>query len=225
MRGVVFTGNSTLEFATFADPEPGTGEEVVEMKASGMCGSGLKFYRTPPGAAFAALGLKDRGLIIAGHEPAGVVAAVGKVVGSFRVGDRVMVYDYDGCHTCDSCRGDHVQMCSEGATVDGVSDNGGHADSMKVPESTLIHLSDELSFATDAAISCGTGTAFAALVRMDVNARDTLAVMGSYPFSNVGQADCTRSMKRSIKACRVSGGVGDRDAHQVRYSWPGCIKP
>lgn len=185
MRGVVFTGNSTLEIASFPDPEPGPGEVVVEMKASGMCGSDLKFYRPPPGAAFAALGLKDGGQIIAGHEPAGIVAAVGRDVTAFRVGDRVMVYHYIGCAYCDSCRGGHVQMCERKPTVLGVSGHGGHADYMCVPAATLIHLPEELSFSTGAAISCGTGTAYAALVRMDVTARDTVAVIGQGP---VGQA-------------------------------------
>src|SRR5438094_277510 len=40
MRGVVFTGDRQLEMMNFPDPTPGEGEVVVEMKASGMCGSG-----------------------------------------------------------------------------------------------------------------------------------------------------------------------------------------
>ena len=39
MRGVVFTGDRTLELTNFPDPTPGPGEVVLEMKASGMCGS------------------------------------------------------------------------------------------------------------------------------------------------------------------------------------------
>ena len=57
MRGVVFLGERKVELRTFADPTPGEGEVVIEMKASGMCGSDLKFYRSLPGAAQAALGL------------------------------------------------------------------------------------------------------------------------------------------------------------------------
>ena len=56
MRGAVFLGNRKVELRTFPDPAPGPGEVVIEMKASGMCGSDLKFYRSPPGAAQAALG-------------------------------------------------------------------------------------------------------------------------------------------------------------------------
>ena len=45
MRGIVFTGNRQLELRDFPDPTPGPGEVVLEIKASGMCGSDLKFYR------------------------------------------------------------------------------------------------------------------------------------------------------------------------------------
>ena len=188
MRGVVFTGNKQLELVNFADPVPGPNEVVLEIKASGMCGSDLKFYRPPPGAAFAALGLRDSGEpIIAGHEPCGVVAAIGKEVDSrsVKIGDRVMVYHYAGCNFCNSCRTGWTQMCEKGAIVYGLSGHGGHADYMKVPASTLVPLPEELSFSAGAAISCGTGTAYQALVRMDVSARDTVVVVGQGP---VGQS-------------------------------------
>ena len=47
MRGVVFTGERQLELMNFPDPTPGEGEVVLEMKASGMCGSDLHQYRRP----------------------------------------------------------------------------------------------------------------------------------------------------------------------------------
>ena len=47
MRGVVFTGDRELEMMEFPDPTPGPDEVVVEMKASGMCGSDLHQYRRP----------------------------------------------------------------------------------------------------------------------------------------------------------------------------------
>ena len=47
MRGVVFTGDRTLDLTNFPDPTPGPGEVVLEMKASGMCGSDLHQYRRP----------------------------------------------------------------------------------------------------------------------------------------------------------------------------------
>ena len=42
MRGVVFLGDRELALKDFPDPTPGSGEVVVAMKASGMCGSDVK---------------------------------------------------------------------------------------------------------------------------------------------------------------------------------------
>jgi threonine dehydrogenase-like Zn-dependent dehydrogenase len=72
-------------------------------------------------------------------------------------------------------------MCEAGAVLYGVTGHGAHAPYMEVPASTLISLPEELSFTTGAAISCGTGTAFGALVRMNVTARDTVVIFGQGP--------------------------------------------
>ena len=184
MRGVLFTGNRQVEITEFPDPMPGPGEVVVEIKASGMCGSDLKFYRAAPGEAQAALGLGDLSEpIIAGHEPCGVVAEVGPGVTEreARVGQRVMDHHYCGCGVCHHCRIGWSQLCGEGFVVYGVTAHGAHADYIKVPARTLVELPDSLSFETGAAISCGTGTAYGALRRMNLSGRDTLAVFGQGP--------------------------------------------
>src|SRR5437867_12997164 len=59
--------------------------------------------------------------------------------------------------------------------------NGAHAPYMVVPASTLVPMPDAISFEEGAAISCGTGTAYGALKRLDVSGRDTLAVFGQGP--------------------------------------------
>src|SRR6202035_5220545 len=104
MRGIVFTGNRQLELRDVPDPTPGPGEVVLQIKASGMCGSDLKFYRASGGAASLGLG-KVSVPIIAGHEPCGVVAAVGAGVDAAKapIGSRVMVHNYTGCGTCPHC--------------------------------------------------------------------------------------------------------------------------
>ncbi len=184
MRGVVFLGDRELEIQNFDDPTPEAGEVVVEMKASGMCGSDLKFYRAPADGGTASLGLGDvDGPVIAGHEPCGVVAAMGPETGEFgfKVGDRVMVHHYKGCGQCEHCDVGWSQLCQSGIKVYGATSHGGHADYINVPASTLVALPDALSFETGAAISCGTGTAFGALRRMNLSGRDTIAIFGQGP--------------------------------------------
>ena len=41
MRGIVLPGNSTTETRTYDVPEPGDGEVLVKVQASGICGSDI----------------------------------------------------------------------------------------------------------------------------------------------------------------------------------------
>lgn len=196
MRGVVFRGGRKLDILEFEDPTPGPGEAVIEMKASGICGSDLHFYRNKPSDVIKSLGWKDlesRGIdpdtaFIAGHEPCGVIAAVGPGVDprQFKVGDRVLVFHYAGCGFCDHCRTGWTQMCSDGATVYGVIGHGGHADYMKLPVTSLLHMPEEISYVAGATLSCGSGTAWGALTRLEISGRDTLAIFGLGPVGLSG---------------------------------------
>ncbi|MGN5477048.1 hypothetical protein ACTMU2_09505 [Cupriavidus basilensis] len=57
---MIFRGAREIELAHFDDPTPGPGEAVIEMKASGMCGTDLHYYRHGMAASLEMLGLKDR---------------------------------------------------------------------------------------------------------------------------------------------------------------------
>ncbi len=185
MRGVVFTGDRDLEIMTFPDPTPGPGEVVLEMKASGMCGSDLHQYRRPKNQERNATGLPPNpNPTIAGHEPCGVIAAVGPGVSAAeaKVGQRVMVHHYQGCTQCGHCKSGWQQLCQEvPVKVYGSNAHGGHAQYICVPANTMVPLPDELSFAAGAAISCGSGTAWGALRRMNISGRDTIAIFGQGP--------------------------------------------
>jgi threonine dehydrogenase-like Zn-dependent dehydrogenase len=185
MRGVVFTGGREIELMEFPDPTPGPGEVVLEMKASGMCGSDLHQYRRPKSGGESIGGLPvNPNPVIGGHEPCGIVAAIGPEVSEkmARVGQRVMVHHYKGCTVCEHCRSGWSQLCQEEPVlVYGNNANGGHARYLKVPAFTLVPLHDELSFTAGAAISCGTGTAYGALRRLNISGNDTIALFGQGP--------------------------------------------
>src|ERR1700721_1475013 len=75
MRGVVFTGGREIELMEFPDPTPGPGEVVVEMKASGMCGSDLHQYRRPKSGGESIGGLPvNPNPVIGGPQPGGTAA-------------------------------------------------------------------------------------------------------------------------------------------------------
>lgn len=161
----------------FDDPTPTENDVIIEMKASGICGSDLKNYRgtfkgkLPPGP------------VIAGHEPCGVVVATGSAVRGpvARKGTRVMVHHYKGCNCCSDCLTGWPQMCSDREASYGLTANGGHAQYLRVPADTLIRLPDELSFEAGATISCGTGTAWNALRRIAFGGGSTVLVVGQGP--------------------------------------------
>jgi threonine dehydrogenase-like Zn-dependent dehydrogenase len=209
MRGVTFLGDRKLQLMEFPDPSPGPHDVVVEIKASGMCGSDLKFYRASGETSSLGLG-KVSGPVIAGHEPCGVVAAIGSAVDerSARIGARVMVHHYTGCGACPHCRTGWSQMCVNGSTVYGVTGHGAHAPYMKVPAHTLVPLPDDLSFSTGAAISCGTGTAYQALRRMQLAGGDSIAVVGQGPVglsaTQLAAAMGARVIALDVSAARLA---------------------
>jgi threonine dehydrogenase-like Zn-dependent dehydrogenase len=104
-----------------------------------------------------------------------------------RVGQRVMVHHYQGCTQCNHCRSGWQQLCQEvPVKVYGANSHGGHAKYLKVPANTLVPLADELSFRAGAAISCGSGTAYSALRRMNLSGNDTIAIFGQGPVGLAG---------------------------------------
>ena len=192
MRGLIFTVNRQSELREFPDPQPGPGEAVIRIRASGICGSDLHRYR----------GTEPCPNII-GHEPCGEVAELGPGAPSgLRVGDRVMVHHYAGCGICEICAMGFEQACPRGHITYGTTGHGAHADLMLVPTRTLAPLPDELSFEAGAAISCGTGTAWNGLRKMAVAGGDTVAVFGQGPVGLSGTL-CAKAMGARVIAVDV----------------------
>ena len=197
MLGVTFPGEREIALLEFPDPTPGPGEVVLEMRASGMCGSDLRAYRAPKDiVAFREIykglptaTMRDNGPRIMGHEPCGVVVAIGSGVSEFQatIGKRVMVHHYSACGVCAQCRTGWVQICEQVLPASyGWTAHGGHVKYMKVPAASLVGLPDELSFEAGAAIACGSGTSYSALRRMQPNGSHTLVIIGQGPVGLSG---------------------------------------
>ena len=208
MRGVVFTGDRGLDLMQFPDPTPDAHDVVIEMKASGMCGSDLHQYRRPKGDKGASVGglPSNPNPVIGGHEPCGIVAARGPDVSEREapIGARVMVHHYQGCTLCNHCRSGWSQLCQEmPVKVYGNNANGGHARYLVVPANTLVALPEELSFQTGAAVACGTGTAWGALRRMNLSGNDTIAIFGQGPVG-LSATQLAKAMGARVIALDVS---------------------
>src|SRR5690625_2821976 len=79
-------------------PDPGDGEALIKLRASGICGSDLMEWYVRQKAPF-----------VFGHEPAGDVVAVGAGAAALRAGDRVVLHHHAPCFACEPCaRSDYV---------------------------------------------------------------------------------------------------------------------
>ena len=179
MRGVFLPGDSTVDLRELSDPEPGPGQVVLAMRASTICGSDIRaIYREHAQGDPAEM---YQG-VVAGHEPAGEVVAVGPGAVRLQVGDRVCLYHISGCGQCDDCvRGYQISCSSPRRAAYGWQRDGGHADLILAQERDCIVLPDFVTFLDGACVACGFGTAYEGLLRAQVSGRDALAVVGLGP--------------------------------------------
>ena len=102
------------------DPAPGPGEVVCRVEACGVCGSDVTDWYV------------ERKLpAVLGHEPAGVVTAVGEGVRGVRAGERVALHHHVPCGECRRCRRGHETLCER--FRQGNLDPGGFAEQVRVP--------------------------------------------------------------------------------------------
>lgn len=178
MRAVRLPGDSTVEHVEVDVPEPGHGQVLLRVRASSICGSDIRaIYREHLGS-----GPEAYQGVIAGHEPAGEVVAVGPGTRRLAVGDRVAVYHIVGCGLCDECRHGYEIGCTDPSrAAHGWQRDGGHAEYLLAEERSCLLLPAPLSFVDGALVSCGFGTAYEALLRLTVSGRDQLLVTGLGP--------------------------------------------
>ena len=222
MRGVTFKGNREAELREFPDPHAGPGEAVLRIRASGLCGTDLHRYRDAEPTE-----------MITGHEPCGVIEELGPgAPPGLKLGDRVMCHHYEGCGVCEICSMGYEQLCPVGhVTFGGGTGHGANADYMICPSRTLVHLPDELSFEEGAAISCGTGTAWNGLNKMEVNGKDIVAVFGQGPVGLSGTLSAKAMGARVIavdvmdERFAAGDGAGGRPYGQRRFRRRGAGHP
>jgi len=133
-----------LVIGAMPTPEPGPGEVLVRTKACGICATDLHIL--------AGWGYQPQLPFVMGHEPAGVVEAVGADVIGFAPGDRVVPNIFYTCGNCRYCRTNRETLCTSLGGILGVLDHhGAYAEFFKVPARQLFHLPDTISF-TDGAV-------------------------------------------------------------------------
>jgi propanol-preferring alcohol dehydrogenase len=181
MRGLVFPGDRQARIEEFDDPQPGHGEVVVAVRAAAICGSDMHGYR----ATSAERSASGASVIIPGHEPSGVVHAVGEGVHNVKVGDRVAVYHFRSCGFCPECQGGRLMWCDTRRGYGGPI-HGSDADYLLTDARNCLPLPDDASFALGAIFMCVGGTAFQAMRKLDARPGRRIAVFGLGPVGLAG---------------------------------------
>jgi 2-desacetyl-2-hydroxyethyl bacteriochlorophyllide A dehydrogenase len=168
-----------FELRDVPEPKPQPGEVVVAVHACGLNHLDLWLEE---GALPVSIALPRT----PGGEVAGVIAELGEGVGDWHVGVRVAVQSNLFCSDCEFCRRGEESMCLRSRLL-GVDCDGGFAEKVVVPASSLVRLPDEVSFETSAALTLAGSTAMHMLTdRMRVKEDDWALVIGG--ASGVGSA-------------------------------------
>ncbi len=121
MRAMVMTAaGRPLEWRELLLREPAAGELLIKVHACGVCRTDLHVVDGE---------LREPKLpLVPGHEIIGTVAALGRGVDRFRVGERVGVpWLGSTCGACEFCRGGRENLCEQ-ARFTGYQIDGGYAD-------------------------------------------------------------------------------------------------
>ena len=124
-------------------------QALVKVGACGFCHHDLLVMR----------GVLRRGVkagLTLGHEISGWVAEVGPEVRGLQVGDRVASIQTDVCGRCDRCRAGREHRCVEGHGI-GHSIDGGWAEYVRLRESSLVQLPEDIDWETACLLGCPMG--------------------------------------------------------------------
>lgn len=108
MKVCVLTGQRQLEWTEREIPQPAAGELQIKLEYVGICGSDLHFFDQGRLANW-----ELDGPLALGHEPGGVVTAIGEGVTGFEVGDKVAIEPAVPCGKCEACRTGHYNLCPD----------------------------------------------------------------------------------------------------------------
>jgi len=126
MKVAVYYSNTDIRIEERPVPSISDGEILVQMKASGICGTDvLQWYR-----------IKKAPRVL-GHEMAGEVVGVGAGVEGFRKGDRVFASHHVPCYKCPYCLQGNYTACETLHT--GNYDPGGFSEFVRVPGENVRH--------------------------------------------------------------------------------------
>lgn len=151
-------------------PEPGYGEVLVKVRASGLCASDLHIID----GILPTVKLN----YIPGHEMAGEVFKLGEGVTQWEIGQHVVTSIDVTCGHCKACLRGHSNRCRELKRI-GFELNGSHEEYAVVPQNNLFSISDDIPFEQAAIIPDAVACMYHAIKNIgEVTAGDKVLFLG-----------------------------------------------
>jgi threonine dehydrogenase-like Zn-dependent dehydrogenase len=184
MRALVLRGDYDIAVEERPDPRPGSSEVVVEVIATGICGSDFHGYSGENGR-------RHPGQVM-GHETVGRVGELGSGVTGLAAGQLVTVNPVMGCNDCPACASGQPQWCSRKVVL-GVAPevSAAFADRVAVPAANIVSLPEEMPAELGALVE-PLAVGYHSVRRGEITAEDRVLVIGGGP---IGQA-CLLAARR-----------------------------
>lgn len=166
---VVPAVSSSWQIKDVPQPQPGPGQVLVKMHASGICYTDVHETLGHIPGPFPR---------ILGHEPVGEIVAVSPDVVARKVGDRVgSAWIQSTCGRCEWCRRGRRMFCPymKGTGIDAP---GGHAEYMLMNADATYLIPDKVSYEQAAPIFCAGYTVYSGLRWADPKPHERVAVLG-----------------------------------------------
>jgi len=171
MKALRWYARKDLRYEDVPEPSPGPGQLKIKVALAGICGTDLKEYAYGP-----VLIPPAKVPLTMGHEFAGTVAAVGKGVKGFKVGDRVSGVGNYYCGECYVCKKGLYNLCVN-QIFTGIHVDGCMAEYFVLPAYACYKLPDSVSDELGALVE-PLAVALHAVSQAHVNPGDTVAIVG-----------------------------------------------
>jgi propanol-preferring alcohol dehydrogenase len=160
-----------LEIQELTVPEPGPGQVLVKIQASGLCHTDIH-------AAYGDWPVKPNPPFIPGHEGVGVVTATGPGATLHKPGDRVAIaWLGSACGHCGHCVAGWETLC-EAQQNSGYSVDGSHAEYAVANDRYVVDVPDEVSSFDAAPLTCAGVTTFKAVKVARLQPGETASIVG-----------------------------------------------
>jgi threonine dehydrogenase-like Zn-dependent dehydrogenase len=193
MRALVLRDFYDMAVEERPDPVPGRGQVVVEVIATGICGSDFHGYSGENGR-------RHPGQVM-GHETVGRISELGSEVDALSVGQLVTVNPVMSCRECWACQSGQEQWCSRRVVL-GVAPEipAAFAERVAVPASNIVQLPEGMPEELGALVE-PMAVGYHAVRRGQPVPNDRVLVIGGGP---IGQACLLAGRRLGVHALALS---------------------